>query len=588
MCIKDQIGDGFCDDANNIKDCNFDGLDCCLPEVKIDRCLDCICHLNQQRNPQVCTKTLIGDGKCTDACNNGHNFFDLNDCCGDYIEDIDCSQCLCHLDGLIHAKTNDCKGLFIGDGHCHDVCNEAFNNFDGGDCCLPLIEDAFCSDCFCFQDSSFHDKVSCRSTFIGNFKCNDECNFKDFNFDGLDCCLEIVDDTFCSDCICHQDGDKHPGELELGSVCSADKVANGVCNWSCNLARFEFDGHDCCLEFIMIHTHMAHGSESIYANNAYVKCHLDDTIHPSLFSQCKFASIGDGICNDQCNALQFHYDFGDCCLPLVDNSDCTNCTCHQDGRVKQSTFCPTQFLIGDGICDDGCNDSWNDFDGNDCCLDNIIDLRCSICICHLSGQVHQRFPDCQPSFLGDFLCHDACNVPEFEYDWMDCCREIIDGKSPCTDCICHLTGQKQPVHLCPKLFIGDSACDDVCNNVLNDFDGGDCCLPVVHYCSFCKCHADNLFHAVSICPISFRGDGQCEDACNLPQYDYDYDDCCLEQIHAGYCIECTCHRDGQVHYSFSRWCTPNDIGNGICNDYCNNDYTEYDDYDCCLDFVVGQ
>ena len=40
------IGDGFCDDINNIQGCNYDGGDCCEEsEVPINKhfCMECTC-----------------------------------------------------------------------------------------------------------------------------------------------------------------------------------------------------------------------------------------------------------------------------------------------------------------------------------------------------------------------------------------------------------------------------------------------------------------------------------------------------------------------------------------------------------------
>ena len=39
----DWVGDGYCDDGNNHKDCNYDGGDCC-GQVDKKYCADCICH----------------------------------------------------------------------------------------------------------------------------------------------------------------------------------------------------------------------------------------------------------------------------------------------------------------------------------------------------------------------------------------------------------------------------------------------------------------------------------------------------------------------------------------------------------------
>ena len=39
----DWIGDGFCDDLNNNKDCEFDGGDCCGFSAKKVFCVKCNC-----------------------------------------------------------------------------------------------------------------------------------------------------------------------------------------------------------------------------------------------------------------------------------------------------------------------------------------------------------------------------------------------------------------------------------------------------------------------------------------------------------------------------------------------------------------
>ena len=43
-CENEWIGDGNCDDGNNNQQCNFDGGDCCGPDVKTDYCTECICR----------------------------------------------------------------------------------------------------------------------------------------------------------------------------------------------------------------------------------------------------------------------------------------------------------------------------------------------------------------------------------------------------------------------------------------------------------------------------------------------------------------------------------------------------------------
>ena len=48
--------------------------------------------------------------------------------------------------------------------------------------------------------------------------------------------------------------------------------------------------------------------------------------------------------------------------------------------------CPqSEFKHGDGFCDDDMNNIECDFDGQDCCKENIIDYFCSKCECIKSG-----------------------------------------------------------------------------------------------------------------------------------------------------------------------------------------------------------
>ncbi len=44
FCFESWIGDGGCDDVNNVEGCFFDGGDCCLDDVNTEFCTDCECH----------------------------------------------------------------------------------------------------------------------------------------------------------------------------------------------------------------------------------------------------------------------------------------------------------------------------------------------------------------------------------------------------------------------------------------------------------------------------------------------------------------------------------------------------------------
>lgn len=44
------VGDGFCDDATNNLNCNYDGGDCCGSERDISYCNTCLCIDEEQGN----------------------------------------------------------------------------------------------------------------------------------------------------------------------------------------------------------------------------------------------------------------------------------------------------------------------------------------------------------------------------------------------------------------------------------------------------------------------------------------------------------------------------------------------------------
>jgi hypothetical protein len=46
------IDDGFCDDINNKKECDYDGGDCCGLSAQMNFCVDCSCKGKQNKDKQ--------------------------------------------------------------------------------------------------------------------------------------------------------------------------------------------------------------------------------------------------------------------------------------------------------------------------------------------------------------------------------------------------------------------------------------------------------------------------------------------------------------------------------------------------------
>ena len=117
--------------------------------------------------------------------------------------------------------------------------------------------------------------------------------------------------------------------------------------------------------------------------------------------------------------------------------------------------------IGDGICHDHLNHMHCNYDGGDCCLQNIDTSACSTCAC---------------------LSDDICKLPQtnhaikLEYNLL--MISILVVEESCSN----------------KWYIGDLQCEDENNHKNCLFDGGDCCLGSFGYyflCGECICHTSN-------------------------------------------------------------------------------------------------
>ena len=99
ICSKPMwIGDGNCDDENNFKECDYDDGDCCS-DTKHLHCTECLCKTNGSSSEEDTPKTCIfhdwiGDGVCDDENNVPECDYDGGDCCVDS-EQKHCKVCEC-------------------------------------------------------------------------------------------------------------------------------------------------------------------------------------------------------------------------------------------------------------------------------------------------------------------------------------------------------------------------------------------------------------------------------------------------------------------------------------------------------------
>ena len=211
-------GDGVCDDDLNNQACGFDGGDCCLENVNLSFCTDCLCLENEQTTPATTSTTTA---------------FTTNNYPGEYY--LYCLSFYPHMyktSIVSNNQTLDCPTehqSWIGDGYCDDVTNTEVCNYDGGDCCLENVVVDYCIECLCLDSGSVNttdatlftiiptwpstttsgetttSEASCEEGWIGDGMCDDINNNGPCLFDGGDCCLEVVVTDFCIDCLCLDD-----------------------------------------------------------------------------------------------------------------------------------------------------------------------------------------------------------------------------------------------------------------------------------------------------------------------------------------------------------------------------------------------
>ena len=159
----------------------------------------------------------------------------------------------------------------------------------------------------------------------------------------------------------------------------------------------------------------------------------------------------------------------------------------------------------------------------------------------------------------DGYCDDEANIEECNYDFGDCC-DYENDFSACQDCIC-ITTNSNAIPNCSSIGIygatkGDGICDLIYNNVDYFFDYGDCCLEdpicqVLIYGESWRGHSitktkqidcpDNVcIRSDNYCIKDQIGDGICQDYNNSPFCNYDLGDCCMPVRELDFCCSCIC------------------------------------------------
>ncbi|MEC9465872.1 MAG: hypothetical protein VX834_08815 [Myxococcota bacterium] len=161
-CMDNWLGDGWCDEQNNIEACGFDDGDCCAstcqPDLVYacgDEPYDCLdpnaCeNLGNCEDSNPCDELLMGDGICDSGNNNDSCTYDSGDCCPSTCPETAAE--LCGTQGWACIDPNACETTgacdpappcipnWTADGWCDNANNVETCGWDGGDCCSSTCD----------------------------------------------------------------------------------------------------------------------------------------------------------------------------------------------------------------------------------------------------------------------------------------------------------------------------------------------------------------------------------------------------------------------------------------------------------------
>ena len=172
---------------------------------------------------------MVGNSFCNDETNNAYCNYDGGECCIVNANTDFCFECVCYLLESCAAGNHP----LVGNGFCDDDTNIADCEYDGGDCCGYNINSEHCTECTCFHKETCLSEVT--HSLVGDGVCNDETNIAECDYDGGDCCGYCVNTEHCEECAC------------LGSGEITNPLINRVCNDGPFNLTCNNDGGDCCV-----------------------------------------------------------------------------------------------------------------------------------------------------------------------------------------------------------------------------------------------------------------------------------------------------------------------------------------------------
>eukprot|EP00299_Pterocystis_sp_00344_P000471 c10126_g4_i2.p1 GENE.c10126_g4_i2~~c10126_g4_i2.p1 ORF type:complete len:1160 (-),score=371.89 c10126_g4_i2:73-3552(-) len=389
-----------------------------------------------------------------------------------------------------------------GDGNCNADENNAYTDFDGGDCCpstCQSTEEHSCGE----SGYSCQDPDICVAPWISDGYCDPENNKADCNYDGGDCCEDSCVSTPDYECGVNGYDCQDPDYVFCPNT---ETVGNGYCDEENNIPVCSFDGGDCCESTCV-------SGDSECGSNGY------DCADPSV---CRFDWLGDGWCDSETNIPDCGFDGGDCCEGSCESS-AYECGVHGYDCVDPEWNCLHPEWNGDGWCDEENNIPGCDYDGGDCCL---ITCESAEYDCGENGY-HCRNPDiCRADWINDAYCDSKNNIPDCNFDGGDCCEESCVSTEAYTcgengyDCV-------DPNYFCAYPdYNGDGYCDPETNTRGCQYDGGDCCASTCVSAQYeCGTNGFNCLDS-EVCHSHWIGDGWCDNQNNNIDCYFDGGDCC--------------------------------------------------------------
>lgn len=244
-------------------------------------------------------------------------------------------------------------------------------------------------------------------------------------------------------------------------------------------------------------------------------------------SYCPEEIIGDGICDVGCMVSTNNFDSTETpSTPFtLKTSDCLR-NCLNSGCTKD--------LLENSICDPACNSIICGWDGGKCgfcssgCFksqltNNGADEVCNTTYCFYdNNQYGWCAPGCFYEDLESGVYNPYCNVTECGYQNGAALYDYVSSK-------------------CNQLLLENDYCDDECNSEEFEYDNGKClcdtgCYPEIlkngkcelgNPCLTKKCNymQGKCEMCIDGCLNNNIGDGECQDACNVEECEYDGGDC---------------------------------------------------------------